>query len=178
MPNGSIIFCQMRLNKLQQKIISVLEPLPVENKYVPAVSIIERSQIRLGETVTGILRSLRRGEPMIWDPWILKDGDVYRMFYLKGIEGQTPWWTVSKLCGAISPDLHQWQDLGTILEPEPANDWESGRIFAGCTYKEDGIYYLFYSAAGKPEPHLKNEAIGLATSRDGLHFFRYSNNYY
>ena len=76
MPNGSIIFCPMRLNKLQQKIISVLEPLPVENKYVPAVSIIERSQIRIGETVTEILRSLRRGEPMIWDPWILKDGNV------------------------------------------------------------------------------------------------------
>jgi beta-fructofuranosidase len=81
----------MRLNKLQQKIIGVLEPLPVESKYLPAVSIIEQSQIRLGETVTGILRSLRRGEPMIWDPWILKDGDVYRMFYLKGVEGQTPW---------------------------------------------------------------------------------------
>lgn len=167
----------MKLNKLQQKIISVLEPLPIENKHLPPTSIIERSQIRIGETVTGILRSLRRGEPMNWDPWILKDENVYRLFYLRGLEGQTPWWIVSKLCGAISTDLIHWQDIGTILEPEPANDWESGRIFAGCTYKEDGIYYLFYSAAGKEGIHLKTEAIGLATSRDGLHFTRYSNNY-
>ena len=167
----------MKLNKLQQKIISVLEPLPIENKHLPSTSIIERSQIRIGETVTGILRSLRRGEPMNWDPWILKDENVYRLFYLRGLEGQTPWWIVSKLCGAISTDLIHWQDIGTILEPEPANDWESGRIFAGCTYKEDGIYYLFYSAAGKEGIHLKTEAIGLATSHDGLHFTRYSNNY-
>jgi beta-fructofuranosidase len=165
----------MKLNKLQQKIISVLEPLPIENKHLPAVSIIERSQIRVGETVTGILRSLRRGEPMNWDPWILKDGNVYRLFYLRGLEGQNPWWTVSKICGAISTDLKHWQDLGTLLEPEPANYWESARIFAGCTYKENGIYYLFYSAGGKEGIHI--EAIGLATSRDGLHFSRYSNNY-
>jgi beta-fructofuranosidase len=163
----------MKLNKLQQKIISVLEPLPVENKHKPSASIIEQGQIRIGETVAGILRSLRRGQPMNWDPWILKDGNVYRLFYLRGLAEQTPWWIVSKMCGAISTDLIHWQDIGTILEPEPANDWEAGRIFAGCTYKENGIYYLFYSAAGN-EHH---EAIGLATSSDGLHFSRYSNNY-
>ncbi|MBV8882380.1 MAG: family 43 glycosylhydrolase [Chroococcidiopsidaceae cyanobacterium CP_BM_RX_35] len=167
----------MRLNKIHQKVISILEPLPVANNYLPSVNIIERSQIRVGETVTGILRSLRQGEPMNWDPWILKDGDIYRLFYLRGLEGQTPWWIVSKMCGAISTDLTHWQDLGTILEPEPANCWESGRIFAGFTYKEDGIYYLFYSAAGNEGIHLNNEAIGLATSSDGLHFSRYSNNY-
>lgn len=81
----------MKLNKLQQKIISVLEPVPVENKYLPSVSIIERSQIGINETVTGIWRSLRRGEPMNWDLSILKDGDVYRLFYSRGLQGQTPW---------------------------------------------------------------------------------------
>jgi beta-fructofuranosidase len=167
----------MKINNFQQKIISILEPLPVENKHLPPTSIIERSQIRIGETVTGILRSLRRGEAVNWDPWILKDGDVYRLFYLRGLEGQTPWWTISKLCGAISTDLIHWQDLGTILEPNLANDWESGRISAGCTYKEDGIYYLFYSAGGNEGIHLKNEAIGLATSSDGQHFSRYYNSY-
>lgn len=164
----------MRLNAFQQKIISILEPLPVENQHLAATSIIERSQIRIGETVTGILRRLRQGQPMVWDPWILKDGDVYRLFYLEGIEGKTPWWTFSKICGAISTDLEHWQDLGTLLEANSTNDWESGRVCAGCTYKEDGVYYLFYSAGGKEPPHLRNEAIGLATSTDGLHFSRYS----
>ena len=164
----------MRLNKFQQKIISILEPLPLENKDLAAKGIIEPLQIRIGETVTDWLRSLRGNLPMVWDPWIIKDGDIYRMYYLQGVEGQTPWWTISNICGAISTDMINWQDLGTILEPELANDWESGRVCAGCTYEEDGIYYLFYSAGGKEPPHLRNEAIGLATSSDGLHFSRNS----
>ena len=167
----------MNLNSLQQKILTRLESLPTGSQDWANTSIIERGKFTISQTVTGILRSLRRSEPMIWDPWILKDDDVYRMFYLKGLEGQNPWWTVSNICSAISTDMEQWQDLGTILEPEPANNWESGRVCAGCTYKEDGIYYLFYSAGGKQEPDLKNEAIGLATSNDGWHFSRTSNNY-
>lgn len=164
----------MRLNRLQKKILSYLEPLPAGLQDSAETSIIERSKFRLSETVTGILRRSRPGRPMIWDPWIIKDGDIYRLFYLQGLEGQDPWWTISKICGATSTDLEHWQDLGTLLEPDPANDWESGRVCAGCTYAEDGVYYLFYSAGGKEKPHLNNEAIGLATSTDGLHFARYS----
>lgn len=133
----------MRLNRLQQKIISILEPLPVENKLLASASLIEQSQIRISETVTKIWRSLRRIEPMNWDQWILKDGDVYRMFYLRGTPETIPWWASGKICGAISSDMKHWQDIGTILEPEPANYWESGRMCAGCTYKEDGISHLF-----------------------------------
>ena len=167
----------MRLSKIQQKIISIIEPLPVENKHAATATLLEQGQIKIGETVTGVLRSLRREEPVNWDPWILRDGDIYRLFYLRGLPRQTPWWKVSKICGAISTDLKNWQDLGTILEPNPNNDWESGRIYAGCAYKEDDTYYLFYSGGGSEGIHLKNEAIGLATSSDGLHFSRYSNNY-
>lgn len=163
----------MRLHPLHQKIITYLEPLPIAYEDRVKLSVFEQSQLRLSKTITAIVRRWRKGKPLVWDPWILKDGDIYRLFYLEG-EEQVPWWTVSKICGAISTDLEHWQDLGTILEPLPANDWESGRIAAGCTYKEDGIYYLFYSAGGKELPHLKNEAIGLATSTDGLHFSRYS----
>ncbi len=161
----------MQLNPLQQKILSIIEPLPLRNALVKS-TLIETSQIGLGETVTKMLRLLRRRQPMNWDPWILKDGDIYRLYYLRGLEGQNPWWTVSKLCGAISTDLQHWQDLGTLLAPEPANYWESGRISAGCTYKENDTYYLFYSAGGNEGIHLKNEVIGLATSRDGVHFSR------
>ena len=154
----------MRLKPLHKKIITYLEPLPTGLQDAAKVSIIERGKLRISETVTGIIRHFHGDKPMIWDPWILKHGDVYRLFYLEGLEKQIPWWTISKICGAISTDLEHWQDLGTLLEPNPANDWESGRVCAGCTYKEDGVYYLFYSAGGKELPHLNNEAIGLATS--------------
>ncbi len=166
----------MNLHPLQQRIISQLEPIPTDLSELTTASVLERSQVRLGKSVTAILRSLRRREPMNWDPWILKDENVYRLFYLRGLEGQTPWWTVSRICGAVSTDLRQWQDLGTVLEADPGNPWESGRILAGCTYKENGLYYLFYPASGQGLD-LKNEAIALATSSDGLHWQRYSNHY-
>ena len=162
----------MQLHPLQRRILSQLESLPTGVSELVTASLLERSQMRLGDTVTGILRSLRANQPMNWDPWILKTGDVYRLFYLRGLEGQTPWWTVSHLCGAVSSDLKHWQDLGTLLAPEPSHPWESGRICAGCTYEEDGTLYLFYSAGGKVIPDLRNEAIGLASSTDGVRWQR------
>lgn len=164
----------MKLSPLQRRIVASLEPLPTGYPDIAKASLMQRGMLRLSQLFTSVLRRSRPKQPMVWDPWILPDGDVYRLFYLEGVEGQIPWWTVSKLCGAVSSDLEHWQALGPLLEPNPANDWESGRISAGCTYKEDGIYYLFYSAGGKDLPHLKNEAIGLATSTDGITFSRVS----
>ncbi|MBD2776044.1 glycoside hydrolase family 68 protein [Iningainema tapete] len=106
-----------------------------------------------------------------WDPWILKDGDVYRLFYLVGPRGSNIWWIQGKICGAISHDMKFWEDIGVLLDVNPDNAWESGRMLAGCTHKEDDIYYLFYSAAGEGA-EIMNEGIGIATSVDGLHWQR------
>lgn len=131
---------------------------------------------RARHKLTSILCSLRKGLYM-WDPWLLKDGDVYMLFYLAA-PSPTSWsnfWTQGTICGAVSTDLQNWKFTGIILEPEPANIWESGRIMAGSTYKEDGTYYLFYSASGG-EDLLVDERIGLATSTDGLNWKRHSHN--
>lgn len=81
----------MQLSPLQRRILSQLELLPTGVSELVKASLIERGQIQLGDAVTGILRSLRPNQPMNWDPWILKTGDVYRLFYLRGLEGQIPW---------------------------------------------------------------------------------------
>ncbi|MGF1481816.1 MAG: family 43 glycosylhydrolase [Cyanophyceae cyanobacterium] len=164
----------MKVTSLHRTIVRRLEPLPIASYDSKTASLFERLQIRLGEAVTGILRWLRPGAPIVWDPWILKDGELYRLFYLQALKKYTPWWTVSHICGAVSRDLSHWEDLGVILDANPDNDWESGRVCAGCTYAEEGVYYLFYSAGGKEPPHLRNEAIGLATSTDGVHYTRIS----
>lgn len=124
------------------------------------------------------LRRLFRQGGLIWDPWILKDGNIYRLFYLANpkvtkVDPFSQWWDEASIHGAISNDLKHWKYLGAILEPEPANAWESKRMLAGSTYKEDNTYYLFYSAAGTKD--LLDEGIGLATSTDGLHWHRCSN---
>ncbi|NJM99357.1 MAG: beta-fructosidase [Phormidesmis sp. RL_2_1] len=101
-----------------------------------------------------------------WDPWILKDKDRYRLFYLSGRTDQEPWWKTSWICEAQSSDMRHWEHLGPILQPLNNQGWESGRLFAGSAYKEADTYYLFYSAAC--ESDISAEAIGLATSTDGL----------
>jgi beta-fructofuranosidase len=73
---------------------------------------------------------------------------------------------------AISTDLKRWQYRGIALAPLPEHHWESGRIMAGSLYKENGTYFFFYSAA--PAEAILQEAIGLATSSDGLHWQRRS----
>lgn len=101
-----------------------------------------------------------------WDPWVLKDDDQYRLFYLSGQPDQEPWWKSSSIYGAVSSDLMHWQHQGPVLEPLADQGWESGRIFAGNCYKEQGRYYLFYSAASAQD--FDQETIGLATSTDGV----------
>jgi len=126
-------------------------------------------------TASKVLNLLAKGD-LTWDPWILKDGDIYRLFYLVGEQDSEIWWKgKTTIYSAISTDLKNWKDLGTAIAPELANSsWESGRMLAGCTYKENDTYYLFYSAAGKGDIEIWNEGIGLATSTDGLHWQRYS----
>ncbi|GAP97174.1 glycoside hydrolase family 68 protein [Leptolyngbya sp. NIES-2104] len=164
----------MKIHPFYGRVLRYLEPLPADLKEGAQATMLERSQLRVSHLITSLLRRSRGKLPMVWDPWILKDGDLYRMFYLQGIAGQTPWWFVSNIGGAISTDLEHWKDLGTLLEPNPNQPWEAGRVCAGCAYKEDGIYYLFYSAGGTEMPHLKNEGIGLAVSQDGVKFERVS----
>lgn len=125
------------------------------------------------------LRQFCRKGAIAWDPWILKDDDYYRIYYLSNpkvskVDVHGSWWNEASIYGAISTDLKNWKNLGLILEPDPENFWESQRILAGCTYKENNTYYLFYSAAGIQDS--LDEVIGLATSTDGLHWRRCSSN--
>jgi len=128
--------------------------------------------------VAKIVRAIRT-EPYKWDPWICKDGDIYRLFYLMAPKPtpETDFWSQGTIYGAISKDLRTWEPTGVMLAPNVENEWESGRMLAGSTYKQDGMYYLFYGASGSGKS-LKNERIGLATSTDGVNWQRASNDYF
>ena len=59
-----------------------------------------------------------------------------------------------------------------ILRPNPANDWEERVVLNPAAVYEDGVFYLYYRAAGNDKDHLIH--IGLATSQDGVTFTRTS----
>jgi len=112
----------------------------------------------------------------VWDAIIFKDENLYRLFYLIGDSRVSPFWSVGKLGAAISSDLKKWEYLGVVFEPDSAHEWQSGRILAGSFYKENGIYYFFYSAS-PPKPLTLDEGIGLATSTDCISWQRSSNQF-
>jgi predicted GH43/DUF377 family glycosyl hydrolase len=59
-----------------------------------------------------------------------------------------------------------------ILKPNPKNAWESLCVLnPAVIYKEDErLFYMIYRAAGNDETHYIY--LGLATSKDGIHFTR------
>lgn len=59
-----------------------------------------------------------------------------------------------------------------ILSPNPSNAWEARAVLnpAVAYCPEDGEFAMYYRAAGNDWDHLIH--IGLATSRDGIHFTR------
>lgn len=57
-----------------------------------------------------------------------------------------------------------------ILQPNPANDWESLVVCNPAAWYEDGKFYLLYRAAGNDDLHLIH--LGLAVSDDGFNFRR------
>ena len=59
-----------------------------------------------------------------------------------------------------------------ILKPEPRNPWVSKVVLNPAMLYEDGVFYLYYRAAGHDDTH--HIHIGLATSTDGVHFTRTS----
>lgn len=101
-------------------------------------------------------------------PGILKKGGVYHLWYT----GQTP--TESRIGYAVSKNGVDWvrQGGGPVLEPtEP---WE--KVAVMCPHplwdEKAGLFRLWYSAGEQYEPN----AIGAATSPDGVHWTKRSDN--
>jgi beta-fructofuranosidase len=100
----------------------------------------------------------------VWDAMLFKDEDCYRLMYLQGNSRAYPHWIVGEMAMAVSTDLEIWKDHNLVIKTDANSDWEDGRILAGSLYKENGRYYLFYSASPSKNP--LEERIGLATSID------------
>lgn len=60
-----------------------------------------------------------------------------------------------------------------ILKPNIDNDWESLVVCNPGAWYENKTFYMLYRAAGHDEAH--KIYLGLATSKDGIHFDRFSN---
>jgi beta-1,2-mannobiose phosphorylase / 1,2-beta-oligomannan phosphorylase len=73
----------------------------------------------------------------------------------------------------ISPALKlKRADINPVLAPHPDHPWENLAVCNPGVWYEDGLFTMIYRAAGDDFDHVIR--FGLATSRDGIHFERAS----
>jgi hypothetical protein len=66
-----------------------------------------------------------------------------------------------------------WIKQGTVLGR--GSGWDNKSIHHPVCIKHKRVYYLYYSGSSKNDPHIVKD-IGLATSKDRIHFIKYENN--
>jgi predicted GH43/DUF377 family glycosyl hydrolase len=103
-------------------------------------------------------------------PWI----EVTRPYVLVEEDGLTMWYSAKDqervvICRASSVDGLAWQPQGIAIAPE--NPWEKSALMCPSVLRDpDGSYRMWYSGGDRYEP----DAIGYATSADGIHWRRLS----
>jgi hypothetical protein len=112
------------------------------------------------------------------DPWVIKDGDLYKMWYTgQGAD------TIFRICYATSTDgIHDWLRYGAVLSPirnDPTYSYDSNRVLMPCVIKDivgtDTTYKMWYSSWGiwtGDSNGWQRYRTGYATSPDGLSWTR------
>lgn len=138
---------------------------------------------------------LSREEKGRWDSisiggaWIIKNDNLFELPTLKKIDGK--YWLIyhsypgygyengpAEIGLAYSEDeeLLKWNRLSEpILSWKDGADWEKGGLYKACVVEDKGIYYMFYNAKNiEKGPWI--EQIGVAMSKDLIHWERYQGN--
>jgi predicted GH43/DUF377 family glycosyl hydrolase len=116
---------------------------------------------------------LQKGETGAWDDYrvgtgaILKDGDVYKMYY-NGWHDQYSVWQIGL---AVSDDGISWQKYSNPILASSGNEYQIG---VSEVIKKDNTYYMYYTY--RSDAYTDNYKISLATSTDGVTWSRCNQN--
>jgi beta-fructofuranosidase len=108
----------------------------------------------------------------VWDFWLADDGDLFHMYYLhapKSLGDQNLRHRNARVGHATSADLSTWSDLGVVLEPGSAGDFDETATWTGSVLLgPDGVWRMFYTGSHflSAETSSNVETVGVATSRD------------
>ena len=121
---------------------------------------------------------LQLKDKWIWDFWLCQNGDEHHIFYLqapKALGDERRRHFNATIGHARSSDLKSWTILPNALGPGKAGEWDDLATWTGCTLKYDDTWYLFYTGVNKAEKGLV-QRVGVATSKDLIHWEKYSGN--
>ncbi len=127
-----------------------------------------------GEPLDGEPVAVFNGSGIISDPWVLRDGDVYRMWFTLVPNPQDPTPTLG-IATAESRDGQSWRTTGEhVLAPDPKG-WDAAGVETACVVPRRGGGWLMYYTGDRPPMGGHHMSIGLATSDDGRTWTRRPN---
>ncbi len=116
----------------------------------------------------------------LWDFWLAVDGSDYHLFFLKapralGDPNLRHWHPT--IGHAISQDLKEWLTLPDALVPSSpsSGEWDNFTVWTGSVIKHENLWYMFYTGCNRKEQG-KIQRIGLATSKDLIHWSKHPSN--
>ncbi len=101
-------------------------------------------------------------------PRVLFNGTVFRMWYEGGSAGATG------VGYATSSDGISWTKHGRVLAPGQIGAWDSATVEVGSVFWNGTMFLMWYR--GSNSTSVDTGAVGLATSKDGLLWTKYSGN--
>ena len=113
----------------------------------------------------------------MWDAWGIEHEDRLHVVHLQfrlPDSGRSEE-EANHLGHAVSADLLEWTTMPLGLAPGTPGSMDDLRVWTGCLYKHNGIFYLYYTMRSSRDEG-KMQRIGLATSGDMLHWERYAGN--
>lgn len=119
----------------------------------------------------------------LWDFWLVLphewEGDsLYHLYYLQAprtLSDPNLRHGVATVGHAVSHDLREWINCGTVLEAGLTGSWDDRAIWTGSVTMRDGLAYMFYTALSLAD-RAPIQRIGLAVSTDLVHWERHSGN--
>ncbi len=105
----------------------------------------------------------------VGSPAIIKKGGLYRMWYRGDGSGR------QQIGYAVSRDGIKWRKyIKPILAVGQSSDWDDRSIVASDIVFVNGLFYMWYR--GSRSPNQEYSSIGLAFSKDGVHWKKYNAN--
>jgi beta-fructofuranosidase len=109
----------------------------------------------------------------VTDFCIVRRAGTFHLFHIRGERWSWPLgYREIDLGHATSSDLCEWTALPPVLGPGAPGTWDETGIWAPDIIEAGGTYYLFYTGADAQN----NQAIGLATSPDLMHWDKHPAN--
>lgn len=118
---------------------------------------------------------LRLDDQWIWDFWFAQDGDATHVFFLQAPRALAHPDLRHKRATfghAVSTDLKRWEVLPDPLAPSVAGSWDDLATWTGSITRAGDTWHLLYTGISSRDDGLL-QRIGLATSRDLMHWERF-----